>query len=252
MTRPPLYCPRRHRRKLLFPPGLLALACLLLLGCLRLGQDARLRPKAILKFYMPVSPSRLHKLNNLSAANSLNKPFIPPSRYLSKDSLDKFRTWNDFKIDYDEFQNYINLITIDNITTQYKQDSLKENGLRVQFASNAKYKNLINLLNILDKNNIKKYWFDIYNDIPIFYAITIKSIPNSLKTNTINRNLNNSMIGILDNDMIEFHPKKPEVSSSQRFEECVLSAFNSPWRNPILLLLLISILSGYKISAARN
>ena len=31
------YLPRRHRRQLLFPPGLLALAGLLWLGCVALG-----------------------------------------------------------------------------------------------------------------------------------------------------------------------------------------------------------------------
>ena len=32
-----LYLPRRHRRQLLFPPGLLTLAGLLWLGCVALG-----------------------------------------------------------------------------------------------------------------------------------------------------------------------------------------------------------------------
>lgn len=48
------YLPRRHRRYLLFPPGLLALAGLLWLGCVALGpwQEA-LKLKSVMQLTMP-------------------------------------------------------------------------------------------------------------------------------------------------------------------------------------------------------
>ena len=51
------YLPRRRRRPLLFPPGLLALAGLLWLGCVQLGSNPRAIRHAVLELPMPF----LHK-----------------------------------------------------------------------------------------------------------------------------------------------------------------------------------------------
>ena len=46
------YLPRRHCRRLLFPPGLLALAGLLWLGCVYITQNVRLKPFPVLQLTM--------------------------------------------------------------------------------------------------------------------------------------------------------------------------------------------------------
>ena len=52
-----LHLPRRHRRKLLFPPGLLALAGLLWLGCVAVRSwQEQLKPRYVIRFTMPTRP----------------------------------------------------------------------------------------------------------------------------------------------------------------------------------------------------
>ena len=75
-----LYMPRRHRRKLLLPPGLLALAFLLLVGCGVLAPIVKERTKAVLQATFP---------NSHSTANI----YSPTTK-----QLEDRRSWVDFKI----------------------------------------------------------------------------------------------------------------------------------------------------------
>jgi len=81
----PFYLPRRHRRPLLFPPGLLALTGLLWLGCVALGRwEPALRLHNVVQLTMPMLPSLTESEAGPTVLPSLSKvramgPGAPPN-----------------------------------------------------------------------------------------------------------------------------------------------------------------------------
>ena len=57
-------------------------------------------------------------------------------------------------------------------------DSEHCGGVRIRFASNAQYKQLVSVLDIMNRENIKKYWLGMRFETTTLYAFTyIQSRP---------------------------------------------------------------------------
>lgn len=128
----PFYFPRRHRRPLLLPLGLLALAGLLLLGCLALCPwQERLKRRSIIQLTMPIRPqpgdSRL-KINN----------FLP-----NPDTLRKHYSWHNAHLTGNIQQDNWKQQQIIRALHKIAEDTLHGGILSVQLGPKACYSNMI-------------------------------------------------------------------------------------------------------------
>ncbi|MBJ6111653.1 hypothetical protein JAO73_21710 [Hymenobacter sp. BT523] len=149
--------PRRHRRQLLFPPGLLALAGLLWLGCVMLGAHrAQLTLHTVLQLTMP-------PVSNSDFLWGTMPGMGPRMRY---SELPRFRTWHTVEFGRGG--------ALDSLAAREAESAIRElarvweavpahDGLRVRFGPNARYASMIWVLDLMNRYNVKKYFFDLYH-----------------------------------------------------------------------------------------
>ncbi|HEX8326189.1 MAG TPA: hypothetical protein VF629_01525 [Hymenobacter sp.] len=159
------HLPRRHRRQLLFPPGLLALAGLLWLGCVAVGTlREKLAKRSIITLFVPPTHP-----------DSDNFLFHKPSPLaLSTGELNKFRAWRDVYFNGQSHNDSINLLKLDRAVIYMQAHATADNGIRVCFGPQAKYVNLVATLNSMLKYGVQKYWLDVKHQPTAFYAFTTK------------------------------------------------------------------------------
>ncbi|GAA3966509.1 hypothetical protein [Hymenobacter antarcticus] len=237
------YLPRRHRRRLLFPPGLLALAGLLWLGCwaMRPWQE-QLKGRNVIQLTMPVTPR--------GDQPSLRYEVPNPAKVC------KTCSWHDARFTGNRAADRRAQIQITQYVHDIKADTMHAGGMRVQLAPTARYESFVFLLNLMLEKNIKKYWVDFTRSPTVFYAITdaYKPIPPELSG------------CFLCNDVINYQPPLPvPVSLWVRFDNQVtefwqlhwvrplLQAFQQPeWRASLWLLAAIAALSSWRLFQFRH
>ncbi|QIX62835.1 hypothetical protein HER32_17305 [Hymenobacter sp. BT18] len=152
-----LYLPRRHRRRLFFPPGLLALAWLLWLGCVEWRNSLITRP------YFNVLPSTFPSLYG----SDFTVPKYAPPTYLSEYQLAYFKSWQTVIITGNLWNEFFEVHRTKNIISQLSDKNNK--GLIVHFERKAKYSSFIHVIDYLQQNSCS-YWIDIRHDPTTIYA----------------------------------------------------------------------------------
>jgi hypothetical protein len=157
------YLPRRYRRQLYFPPGLLALAGLLWLGCVAVSAHSdRLKKRVVMQLTMP--PAHITPGSPFYGATS------PVS--LSARELNSFRPWHIVQltgcagVDLQTKNKLLNNIR------SIAADSGHAGGVRIEFASTARYKELIYALDLMDREKARRYWLDIKHKPTTLYTFT--------------------------------------------------------------------------------
>jgi len=155
------YFPRRHRRHLLFPPGLLALAGLLWLGCVAVRSwQEQLKPRYVIRFTMPTRPPA-------------NWP-QPTIRWVipSPDTLLQQGSWHEATLTGNDANDSFQQQHIIEELRAIIADTLHTGGLRVRLEPTARYASMVFLLDLMLRKDVKQYWFDIIRKSTTFYAIT--------------------------------------------------------------------------------
>ncbi|WP_125932444.1 hypothetical protein [Hymenobacter glacialis] len=233
------HLPRRHRRALLFPPGLLALAGLLWLGCGAVGLwQEQLKPRYVVQLTAPTIKQ--------SNSPELGYYIIPPAE------AQKLRPWREA---YFSGNPKSDLQTQECITTAIraiKADTAQDGGVRVRFAREARYEQFVFLLNLMNKEGFKQYWIDFYHFPVTFYALTYAYNPLT--------DLDACLSGIDVKYVVELPP--PPLPFWVQFDNWVtdfwqleglrfLQSFWQPeWRASLCVLALITMLSSWRIIRA--
>jgi hypothetical protein len=207
----PLYLPRRHRRKLLFPPGLLALAGLLWLGCVAMGPwQGQLKPRYAIALTMPVRP-----IHHQSEYPTVRFEVPIPGQVC------KSCHWHEGYFAGNDIADNAEQIRITQAVQSIAADTMHAGGVRVRFAPTAHYTNLVFLLNLMLEKGIRKYWIDITRAPTTFYAITDAYKP------TYERMICFPNWG---NDVIY---STPPVSFWANFENQIVSFWQLKWLQPL-------------------
>ena len=170
---PHFHLPHRHCRKLLFPPGLLALSGLLWLGCVALGSHPeQLRRRTVLQLTMPPR----------SGSDVIWPPPVwdglkheePQLRY---SGLAHLRNWSTVEFGHGR--------TVDSAAARRTERTLRtlaigsrdrptNSGLRIYFGPRAHYASLVLVLDLMEQYNVKKHFFDTrhYRTGTAFYAFS--------------------------------------------------------------------------------
>ncbi|WP_152559935.1 hypothetical protein [Hymenobacter sp. IS2118] len=159
------HLPRRHRRALLFPPGLLALAGLLWLGCVILREQQRIVRWNVVQLTMP----SLHAEDDY--------PNGPPNPLKWSDAkLNNFRNWREIKFVGSQSSNASAKKQLTQAVARMAANPSIEDGTKVTFGATATYSDLIFVLDLMNQYDVKKYWLDVVHAPTTFYAITSRPL----------------------------------------------------------------------------
>jgi hypothetical protein len=227
-----MFLPRRRQRRLLLPPGWVALGLLLLLGCFALlTHERQLQLINVLQLTLPsIKPSSSAPWND----------FV----YKRPAELNTLRPWHDAEFVGASLHDFMNAEDAEAAIRTINADSSCLGGVRIRFHQGATYGNLVDVLDIMNIENQKKYWLDFRHQPFTLYAITDKQssvlkIKNSLYDDCM-----------LCNDVFIHAPPGPTFQQLL-FKKFVLLQ-QQVWRLPILLLVAISALSFYRLSRVRR
>ncbi|RSK33909.1 hypothetical protein [Hymenobacter metallilatus] len=231
--------PRRRYRELFFPPGLLALAGLLWLGCVTVVDIKKSTTQ-----YSVVENAQIKSIDWCQQPMDKSQPIIPPC--LPSAVLAQFRQWYSFSLIGNTLPDYFTLQHIQIIVQQFQQEPNLDRGMQVHFAAGANYANLVHLLDLLDQAKAQKHWLDLSHEPAMLYCITEKPKPidpnQPLATD-------NFICGTKSGIVILNTPTH-QVALLDRLQE-QLRFFRrllfSEWRNTALIWLLITALSTWKL-----
>lgn len=230
--------PRRYRRPLLLPPGLLALAWLLWLGCVALPQVRGMRVQHVMEVNFPPLKSKLNIL--LKYHEDI---FFPP--YLPPATIATFRPWQTFTATGNMFEDYFALHNAKAVMQSLSADSKHDLGLRVYLNQQASYASLVQLLDWCNVYSMKQYWVDIEHEPTTLYVFTTKPDPNY-------KEIPDWVCGVSGG----YLPPVLHKPFWVQFDDFVtafwqfgwLTPLLSPdWRNSTLLLLLLGAISAYRL-----
>lgn len=214
---------RRVRRRLLLPPGWVALGFLLLLGCQALQPWQRqLKQWNVMQITMPA----LH----VDKSASWNKVV-----YQSPAQLNTFRAWHTIDFDGQGLSDFFSAASTESAIRKIIADTSHVGGVRIRFLPGATYANLVTVLDIMNYTNQKKYWLDIHYQPSTLYAITV--LPTHLKSVPI------FLCGTRDN-VVCIIPKQPGFQQLLAdFWKTLKSPAGYIWV-PVALLLAVTICSS--------
>jgi hypothetical protein len=232
--------PRRFRRPLLFPPGLLALAWLLCLGCVALPRMPGLQPQYVLTTVLPA-------YNQCNLPLEFEVDHQTPPWCFSKQELESFRQWQTIDLLGTQWSDYFNYQLANLIVQGYKASPNQDAGLRIRMSDKAIYAQVVGLLDWVSSTNHKKYWLDIQHTPVTLYAITNRP---SLQAKPRPA----ALLGLFSCTDV-YIPTAPSVVNTDllsRLNEMFFSVLSSPLlspagRNTLLLLLLLGLLSGWRL-----
>ncbi|RFP65884.1 hypothetical protein D0N36_06685 [Hymenobacter lapidiphilus] len=217
----PLTLPRRHRRRLLLPPGLPALAWLLWLGCVAVPQVRGVRPQHVMEVNFPP----LHKnLWSYSVDASLQE-------------IAAFRPWQTLAVTGNLFEDYFALRNAQAVFRHLEADPNHNRGLQVRIGQHASYSSLIQLLDWCNVYNMKQYWIDIQHEPYALYVFTSKPEQTDKKFPDL-YNL------VMCDSIVEYGS---EHNPTSWLGSELVQLWTHDWRNSVLLLLLIGAASAYRL-----
>ncbi|WP_157541406.1 hypothetical protein [Hymenobacter aerophilus] len=225
-----LSLPCLHRRRLLLPPGLLALTWLLWLSCVALPQVRGVRVQHVMEVnFLPLQPN-----SDILADYIVEGPSLP---YSSSAIIAAFRPWQVFAVTGNLFEDYFALRNAQAVFHHLEVDPNHDRGLQVRIGQEASYSSLVQVLDWCNVYGMKKYWVDLRHELTTFYTFTTKSKP---ITNIRPHSPSNLL---MCGTVVEFDNKRESPS----WLEAKLQLWNSDWRNSTLLLLLLSAVSAYRL-----
>lgn len=166
-----MHAPRRHTRRLLLPPGWVALGFLLLLGCQALLAHRRqLQVPNILRLQMPI-PERMATALNHNAYAKDFKLFTKPLADIKPETR-----WNTINFNGKKLNDFVNGATVATAVQSADADTVHATGVKVYFQSGTTYSSLVAILDLMKRTGHQSYWFDIEHQPTAFYIVNEQAI----------------------------------------------------------------------------
>ncbi|MBB4601009.1 hypothetical protein HNQ93_001630 [Hymenobacter luteus] len=156
-------------------------------------------------------------------------------------ALEKFRPWYTFSFVGQTLPDYFTVQNIRIVTRQFEHEPNLDRGMRVQFAPGSNYTSFIQLYDRLSEVKAGKHWLDITHEPTTFYTYTEKPL---IEAENQNADIEIWRCGCCD----AYVSPTTFIGNLEALFRFLTEAFLSPdWRNTWLLLLLISLLSGWRV-----
>ena len=236
-----LSLPRRHRRRLLLPPGLLALAALLWLGCLALRPWRQaLKTNYVIELNMPPRPVS-DTVWQYSGARMVSRHQLLYSQVKS------MRQWQDVILNGNSMHDVASVNEAERAIQKMQADTLHAGGVRILIKQGARYKSLVKMLGLIQQIGVKHNLFDIYHGTDKLYAYT-----NAYRSPLADDEWHRGEC-LFCNDVIPYRPTTPLWA---RFSNWVTNLWHLMWLQPLaqpqwraslMLLAAMAALSGWRI-----
>jgi hypothetical protein len=226
-----MFLPRRRQRRLLLPPGWVALGFLLLLGCLALlTHRQQLQFKIILQLTMPLSKKKVEEQHR--AGTPYYQLFSNPI-----DSLSPATRWYDANLNGEALNDFVNVAAVRTVVSAIKADTSRARGARIYFRQGATYSSLVSLLDLMNRLKYRYYWFDIEHRPAIFYIVNNQAAQRKESAEIANGRC-----------CMCLEEEYREPLTEATFQQVIANLCQQVWRPSILLLIAISVLSFYRLS----
>jgi hypothetical protein len=232
--------PRRCHRRLLLPPGWLALGFLLLLGCWALLTHRRqILPKNILQLSMPPLKSNGVK-ESISICGDTTKSF-----YFSYAGLQAQATaevngrWHDLVLRGNPTDSLKLLDAVAAIRAM-KADTSHAGGMRIHFYPGVAYRNLVCLVDSVNNLRLRFFWLDIRLSPAVFYAIVPAPMTLAERRCYKENECQGMSMGAIT------HIVEPPITLGEQFEN-----LRQPERRPLLSVTVGSLVLLLSASAAQ-
>lgn len=234
-----MYVPRLHSRRLLLPPGWVALGFLLLLGCQALlAHRSQIRIDYRVELAMPIPEKMVAKLDYVSPMKPFTKPLadIKPVTHWHTVSL-KGRKLNDF------VNSAVAATALRSIDAEITQAA----GVKVCFQQGATNSNLLAMLDLVNRLGHPIYWLDIEHQPTTFYAVNRQAIK-TVKAVTPTPKYVPFCIASLPE---KYEPPIAILSPWQIAQRDFASLWQQPWRLIAILIATLAALSTYRLARPR-
>jgi hypothetical protein len=163
-----MYMPRRHYRRLLLPPGWVALGFLLLLGCqVLLAHRRQMRVDYIMELPMPIPEEMAAKLSY----SPYIKPFAKPLADIKSTTR-----WSTVSFNGRKLNDFVNGAMAATAIRDIYARATHAAGVKVCFQEGATYGNLMTMLDLMYRLDRHRYWLDIEHSPTAFYVVNKQAI----------------------------------------------------------------------------
>lgn len=245
---PALYLPRRHRRRLLFPPGMVALAGLLWLGSMAVGWwEKQLKPLHAIELIVLAKP-----VADLVFPSETGQPGDIGKLHYSE--LAQLRKWDTLLLGMEQATDEPAMQHAEKLLAILGPDSYATTrGLRVRLSSSAPYKSLIRLVDLANQLKVQSWMLDTYHTPVTFYAYNGKLELHPAPTHRWDEPQTHSFCGTsalmrhyLDELKAKATPPQYPLKSSQQL------LATPEWRIPLAFLAMIMLISCWQLSTRKR
>lgn len=166
----PFHLPRRHRRPLLLPPGLLALGGLLWLGSVAVGSwREKLTQRGVVELTMTPKPDSDTIYHNSYRFNKR----IP---YLYSQLFTLYK-WQRIALNGSAAHDSSSVAAIAKSMAIMRANTIPNCGIRVELTPQVRYRTFVQLLDLMMAMNQRKYMFDMYHGPFALYVLVDEYTP---------------------------------------------------------------------------
>ncbi len=163
-----MHLPRRHYRRLLLPPGWVALGFLLLLGCRMLvSQLTKHQIECVMQLTMPILEKVAKEKSNDLSPYCFCKPLA---------GIKITTHWQNAQLIGNSLSYSVNKAALEAAVQATQADKGHARGVRVYFRPTATYGSLVSLLDMMNRLNQRRYWLDIEHRPVTFYVVNDKAV----------------------------------------------------------------------------
>jgi hypothetical protein len=156
---------RRARRPLRLPLGLLPLVLLLLLGVQRLARVAFRPARHVMQISMPIFwPKALADMREARADG------YPPIVFSIPPDLDQRRRWHRYALIGSAGHDAVMLRAVAERVRQGQRYPAEQVNVRISFGPGVRYRQLVEVLDLMPQLGQKKYALDLYRPEPVLYV----------------------------------------------------------------------------------
>lgn len=234
-----MYVSRRHTRRLLLPPGWVALGFLLLLGCqLLLAHWRQMQVTTVLQLQMPV-------LERVAATYPVGNIMRKFSNTLSR--IKRETNWHTVYFDGDKLSQFMNDAEVAKAMSSIAADNTHARGVRIYFRPGTTYGNLVSLLDLINRLGHQRYWFDVEHQPTTFYAVNSQALRPIREEGLTPRYVPLCMSPIVG----KYEPPISVPSSWQIAQQDFADLWQQPWRLSTILIATIAALNVYRLARPR-
>lgn len=224
---PYLPLPRRRYRALFFPPGLLALAGLLWLGCVAVPRI--------------VGPTQ-HVME--VAFPALHAPAGSFGGFPTPQQVENMGPWRSITLSGNPWTEYFDMKIVENASLSLAEEQYQNRALHVYLNESTSYNTFIRLRDMCNRLSINRYWVDL-RKLPYSFNL-LGNIPHPGYPTPDYP----TMVCGTSNQFLK--PTKPYIEVVEEWITESWAVVLSPvWRNTWLLLLLITALSIRQLTHLR-